>query len=162
MKIYSRVFLVLAIASILCGCYESIVPMASSKHSYIEPDLIGKWKKIVTADDATPADMLVLNFNDKEYYVKYQDEKDVTRYRAYIVTVKGVPFINAQFIERDERPFVFFRYSLSKEGVLTLRIINGDFVKTKFRSSREFYKFIKKHLQLDELYGEPVRFKRGS
>ena len=162
MEIYSRGFLILVIAFVLGSCYESKVPMASSKDSYIEPNLIGKWKKVVTADDATPADMLVLNFNDKEYYVKYQDEKDVTRYRAYIVTVKGVPFINAQFIERDERPFVFFRYSLSKDEVLTLRIISGDFIKTEFRSSKELYKFVKKHLHIEKLYGEPVRFKRES
>jgi len=176
MKIYFKVCLVLAIAFALGGCYESKVPMASSEGSTLDPNLVGRWKAIVTEDDTTPAEMLILKFNDNEYYVRYQEEEEVTRCRAYMVMVDGVPFINLQliaveeldkkghirFLKEDERTFLFFRYSLSKDDVLTLKMVSDDFVKTEFKSSKALYEFIKKNLKNEKLYVEPFRFIKTS
>ena len=179
MKIYFKVCLVSTIAFTLGGCYESKVPMASSVGSTIDLNLVGRWKTIATEDNSTPANMLVLKFNDDEYYVKYQEGKDVIRYRAYLraylVMVDGVPFINVQPIaeealdkrghielpKEDERTFFFFRYSLSKDDMLTLKMVSDDFIKTKFKGSKELYEFIKKNLKNEKIYDEPLRFKRS-
>ena len=92
-----------------------------------------------------------------------------------MVMVDGVPFINLQliaveeldkkghirFLKEDERTFFFFRYSLSKDDVLTLKMVSDDFVKTQFKSSKELYEFIKKNLKNEKLY-ETFRFIKTS
>ena len=152
--------LTLALMLSLCGCYVSKVPMASSANSDLDPNLIGKWEKIVTEKDPTPVEMLVLQFNDNEYYAEYRDANELLRFRAYIVRVGEVPFINVQNIEGDERSFIFVRYSVGEDGVLTLRELSNDFVKSEFETSEKLYDFIKNNLKEDQLYDETGRFKR--
>ncbi len=57
MRVYLRVCLVLLTAFLLGACYESRVPIASSKDSTINQKLIGSWKgklkRAVTRDEVT-------------------------------------------------------------------------------------------------------------
>ncbi len=76
--------------------------------------------------------------------------------------VDGVQFINAQCIDdmkEVERTFIFFRYSVSEDAVLTLEMVNDSFVKTKFKTSDQLYEFIKKNINNEKLYEKPVRVK---
>ncbi len=169
MKVHLRLCLVLLTAFLLGACYESRVPLASSKDSTIDQNLIGKWRgklKRAVIQDEVPAELLILQFNHNEYYVKYQVGKsgkvDHHNLRAYIVMVDGVPFINVQNLDslkEDERTFIFFRYSVSEDSVLTLKMVSDSFVKTNFRTSDKLYKFIEKNLNNEKLYEKPIQFK---
>lgn len=170
MRVYFKVCAVLAIAFSLGSCYESKVPMGVSRDSTIDENLIGKWKgkvKRAVTQDEVDAEMLILKFNDDEYYVGYKMGKegylDHFNIRAYTVIVDGVPFLNAQNIddiEEDERTFTFFTYSISQDGVLTLKMVSDDFVRTDFKSSAELYEFIKTNLNNEELYERPIIFRK--
>lgn len=151
----------LALMVFLCGCYVSKIPMASSANSELDPNLIGKWERIVTEKDPTPVEMLVLQFNDNEYYAEYRDANELLRFRAYIVKIEEVPFINVQDIKED-RSFIFVRYSVGEDGVLTLRKVSEDFVKSEFETSEALYEFIKNNMNEDRLYDEADRFKRAT
>jgi len=170
MRFLLKVSLVLTIILLLAGCYDSEVPMAPVRDAIFDAKLIGKWKQIDTKDDET-SHMVILNFNDSEYFVRFETmEKrnwsvstDVYLCRAYTILVDGVAFCNVQYIssnKKDKRPFMFFRYFLSKDGILTWRWIKNDLIKTKIKTSKELYKFIKKNMNNEELYGKPLKFKK--
>jgi len=125
MRFLLKVSLVLTIFLFLTGCYDSEVPMAPVRDAVFDAKLIGKWKQIDTKDDET-SHMVILNFNDREYFVRFKlmEKKDwsvsaeVYLCRAYTIMVDGVAFCNVQYIssnEKDKRPFIFFRYSISKD-----------------------------------------------
>jgi len=160
MRFLLKVSLVLTIILLLAGCYDSEVPMAPVRDAIFDAKLIGKWKQIDTKDDET-SHMVILNFNDSEYFVRFETmEKrnwsvstDVYLCRAYTILVDGVAFCNVQYIssnKKDKRPFMFFRYFLSKDGILTWRWIKNDLIKTKIKTSKELYKFIKKNMNNEE------------
>ncbi|MBW1821558.1 MAG: hypothetical protein JRI92_07300 [Deltaproteobacteria bacterium] len=162
--------MVMAILFIIAGCYDSEVPMAPVRDAVFDAKLIGKWKQIDTKDDET-SHMVILNFNDREYFVRFKlmEKKDwsvsaeVYLCRAYTIMVDGVAFCNVQYIssnEKDKRPFMFFRYSISKDGILTWRWINNNLIKTKIKTSKELYVFIKKNRNNEKLYGKPLKFKK--
>ncbi len=170
MRFLLKVSLVLTIFLFLTGCYDSEVPMAPVRDAVFDAKLIGKWKQIDTKDDET-SHMVILNFNDREYFVRFKlmEKKDwsvsaeVYLCRAYTIMVDGVAFFNVQYIssnEKDKRPFMFFRYSISKDGILTWRWINNNLIKTKIKASKELYVFIKKNMNNEKLYGKPLKFKK--
>jgi len=170
MRFLLKVSLVPTIFLFLTGCYDSEVPMAPVRDAVFDAKLIGKWKQIDTKDDET-SHMVILNFNDREYFVRFKlmEKKDwsvsaeVYLCRAYTIMVDGVAFFNVQYIssnEKDKRPFMFFRYSISKDGILTWRWINNNLIKTKIKASKELYVFIKKNMNNEKLYGKPLKFKK--
>ena len=162
--------MVMAILFIIAGCYDSEVPMAPVRDAVFDAKLIGGWKQIDTKDDET-SHMVILNFNDREYFVRFKlmEKKDwsvsaeVYLCRAYTIMVDGVAFCNVQYIssnKKDKRPFMSFRYSFSKDGILTWRWISNDLIKTKIKTSKELYGFIKKNMNNEKLYGKPLKFKK--
>ena len=170
MRFLLKVSLVLTIFLFLTGCYDSEVPMAPVRDAVFDAKLIGKWKQIDTKDDET-SHMVILNFNDREYFVRFKlmEKKDwsvsaeVYLCRAYTIMVDGVAFCNVQYISSNEkvkRPFMFFRYFFSKDGILTWRWINNNLIKTKIKASKELYVFIKKNMNNEKLCGKPLKFKK--
>jgi len=169
MRFLLKVSLVLAIFILLAGCYDSEVPMAPVNEAIFDAKLIGKWKQIDTKDDEM-SHMMILNFNDREYFVRFEImEKrnwsvstDVYLCRAYTIMVDDVAFCNVQYLssnEKDKKPFMFFRYSFSKDGILTWRWVSNDLIKKKIKSSKDLYKFIKKNMNNEKLYGKSLKFK---
>ena len=170
MRILFKATMVMAVLFIIAGCYDSEVPMAPVKDAVFDAKLIGRWKAINLEDEAA-AKMVILKFNDREYFVKHKiwEKKDwsvsadVYLCRAYTIMVDGVAFCNVQYIsskEKDKRPFMFFKYSFSKDGILTWRWISNDLIKTKIKTSKELYGFIKKNMNNEKLYGKPLKFKK--
>lgn len=157
----------LALFWIGCG---SPVPIQDSAEAVFVPDLVGTWRTL-PAPGGEPGEMLVLNFNDREYYVELREradgapEADTLRLRAYITHVDGTAFVNAQPIDSmddDERLFFFYTYDLSPDGVLTLTEVgdvNGQDIDT-FETSEALYRFIRRNLDEADLYGESMALVR--
>ena len=168
MKIGLLIAILLLAAMGLAGCYESNVPMASSRQSTIDQNLLGAWKATIESDgkqDKTLLEAVFYKFNDHEYYVRYKEEEKgevtFTDLRVYTVVVNGVPFFNVHDIESaddSKRSYNFFRYSLSGDGVLTLKMVIDRLFETKFDTSEKLYEFIQKNLENEKLYGDPIRF----
>ena len=169
MRFLFKVSLILTVFLLLAGCYDSEVPMAPVNKAVFDAKLIGKWKAIDLEDDAA-AKMVVLNFNDREYFIKHTlwEKKDwsirseVYPCRAYTIMVDGASFCNVQYIfsnEKDKRVFMFFRYSFTKDGILTWQWVSNELIKKKIKSSKDLYKFIKKNMNNEKLYGKPLKFK---
>ena len=153
-------FVLLALFWIGCG---SQVPIQDISEAVFVPELVGTWH-IMPEPGSEPGEMVVLNFNDREYYVELRaqadgsPEADTLRLRAYITRVNGMSFINTQYIDsmdEDERLFFFYTYALTPDGVLTLTELNnvGDRRIDKFETSEALYTFIRQNLHDEDLYG---------
>ncbi len=168
MKPHKRIFfglstLFLALFGIGCG---SQVPIQDSAEAVFVPELVGTWH-IMPEPGGEPGEMMVLNFNDREYYIELREqadgspESDTLRLRAYITRVNGTAFINAQLIDsmdEDERLFFFYTYTLTPDGGLTLTELSdvGDQKIDKFETSEALYTFIRQNLHEEDLYGESM------
>ena len=159
---------ILIAALAMGGCYESEVPIASSDASVIDPDLVGAWEHFDPDNDGSMA-LLFLQFDDREYFVRY-DAEDwggdtfTVRCRAYIVPANGVPFLNVQAIEDDEeneRLFWLFRYAIEEDGTLTMRMVDEKLLKPSPQTSEELRALIEQNLENDDLYGDPGTFRRA-
>ncbi|NNK86445.1 MAG: hypothetical protein HKO91_12940, partial [Desulfobacterales bacterium] len=129
MRFLLKVSMVLSFFLFIVGCYESEVAMAPVKEAVFDAKLIGRWKAVGLEYDEA-AKLVILNFNDREYFIQHNlwEKRDwsvrseVYLCRAYTIMVDGAAFCNVQYISSDEkekRPFMFFKYSFSKDGILT-------------------------------------------
>ncbi|NQT39962.1 MAG: hypothetical protein HQ581_20885 [Planctomycetes bacterium] len=152
----------------LAGCYESKVPLAPSDKSTIDSRLLGCWKSAGGKHDEV-WNLIVLKYSDREYLVSWaEDGKDseaiVTR--AYSSRVGDAHIMNVQNImdeEDDQRTFIFFRYSFSKDGRLIVRPISEKplLEDREFESSEKFRELVAKNIDNKKLYmEETVEFTR--
>lgn len=169
MRFLFKISLLVLFFLLLAGCYDSEVPLAPVNEAVFDAKLIGRWKAIGLEHDEA-AKMVILNFNDREYFIQHNlwEKRDwsvrseVYLCRAYTIMMDGAAFCNVQYISSDEkekRPFMFFRYSFSEDGILTWRWVSNDLIKKKIKSSKDLFAFIKKNKNNEKLYGKPLKFK---
>lgn len=170
-RILTAVGLGLSVA-VLGGCYESKVPLGDSHESKIEPELLGDWSgQVVTKGGdvsvrSEPVRVVVRRLNEHEYFISFAfGGKPAALTRAYSVEIDGVRFMNFQNIdavEEKERVFVFARYELTEDGEVVVRFVNKKplLEGRRFESSDAFRKFVKEHLDDEELYTPSTRLKR--
>ncbi|MFI5165629.1 MAG: hypothetical protein ACHQQS_03335 [Thermoanaerobaculales bacterium] len=138
----------------LTGCpFESSVPLGEPRPGTLDARLLGEWQHAQA--DGTISNFALLPFNSAEYYVELREnEQEQERYRAYLVTVGGEQFLNINQVkaERTPRPFVFARYSISKDDVLTLRFVGDKAVpKPLGNDQKRLVKFVAAHLKGNDL-----------
>lgn len=172
MKIYLKVCLAAVLVFFSSGCfdfniYESEVPLAPVKKAVFDPQLVGEWESMETEDrEAGPYHLRFVRFNQKEYVIASGQDNGCDLSRAYIVGIKGVPFINLQELAADGEPhFAFCTYSLSPDGVLTLTFVGNELFESfdeSFTRSKKLYQFIKKNLTHDKLFNTEavMKFRR--
>jgi hypothetical protein len=161
MKACLKLFLTAVMVFYMSGCfdfniYESGVPMAPVKHAVFDPQLVGEWESMDTEEGNTEYQHLrFIRFNQKEYAVASPQKDGCSIVRAYIVRIKGVPFLNLQELETDgEQNFVYCKYTLSPDGELTLTFVGDELfadLKDKLTRPKKLYKFIKKNLSNKKL-----------
>ena len=172
MKAHRKGLLPLFLAGMIVvgtGC-GSMVPISDSTEAIAVSELVGTWQ-IVDDNDELPDQVVILNFNDSEYYVELQERKldaskaDTLRLRVYVTAVEGRRFINAQHIgsmKPDERVFFFYAYDFSPEGVLTLTELQdvGEQEIDKFETSEALNAFIRENVHNEALYGTSTQLIR--
>lgn len=160
--------LVLFSLSVLCGCEGARVPLASSEGAPMDLRLIGRWEATGLEDGEDPQRLLVLQFNEHEYYLEYiaedSDESldlpDTLRFRAYTTPIERALFANVQCIDCEDRLFLLFRYALSEDGRLTVNVVSEDVYETDFEASEALYAFIRENKDREALYEQTVTFRR--
>jgi len=150
--------LVLALLGLVLttGCpFESDVPLGSPGAGSLDPQLRGRWVW-VAEEDHKVLEIEFLPFNKDEYYVESREkDKEVERYRAYTVRVGGEPFLNAIKIAdgTTRHSFCIARYSLGRDGALTLRFVGEKGVpKALATDQKGLEKFVAAHLEDASLY----------
>ena len=150
--------ILLMLMTAVSACYESPVPLGPSDAVPVSTELAGTWNQIDVPGDEDAAQLVVLPFNEYEYYLEFScdsttcDDPEVLRLRAFTTLVDGVPFANVQLIEEDQRNYIFFRYELSDGETLSLRGVGGNLLSEKFATPEALYEFVEEHLDQEELY----------
>jgi hypothetical protein len=166
MKLNWKSLFVILVAVTLPACpVESTAPIGKPTEGSIDKNLIGRWEN-VDAKKKESLELIVLPFNDAEYYVEsHIPGKEIGRFRVFPTKVGGDIFLNVKPLSIDKRPdwWVFARYSVSSQQELTLRFVGDSIVpKAIVESHDQLAAFISKHAtdpKLDDEDG-PHLFRR--
>jgi len=118
-KMRKPAFLIMAIflVSILAGCYESHIPLSTSRYAVINKKLVGYWVSVPEAKDEKKIFLAIFKFNENEYLVSWRGgEDDTTLARGFITKIDNTNIMNVQNIkslEKDDRSYVFFKYDFT-------------------------------------------------
>ncbi len=160
------VLVILGLA-LLTGCYESAVPLAPREQATVDSSLFGMWL-MMEQDEAAATRMRIAPYDAHSYYVEFccgdfaRGRAEAVPLRAHLVSVDSVTFVNAQSLVEDAAPFLFFRFTLVEEGVLSLRPVGSYvFAGRSFATSTSLYYFLKGNLGHQHLYlDEELRFEK--
>ncbi len=158
-------YLALAVLAItLAGCpITSEYPLGSREEAFMDNGLIGNWSAIVEKD-AEKGSISIFQFNDKEMYLEARGDNDnsCTRSRIYVTVVDNVPIINFQEIKkhRPENEYGFLKYNISKDGILTLWVLQSDRTFDSKSGKDELRKHVRDNIANDKLYEKLADFKR--
>ena len=157
-------FLAAVLGVAVSGCYDSPVPLASSDNSTIDDGICRDWIGAPASDgrDGTTY-LMIRKFNDKEYFIAYQDEGDRAAecFRGYSLEVQGKSIMHVQSIDNDKRPFLFFAFWMTDQGTLKTQIVNADFPLFKgqaFETPEEQLQFFENHMHMDDFFAESGTF----
>ncbi|MBN1270612.1 MAG: hypothetical protein JXB04_13565 [Kiritimatiellae bacterium] len=151
-----------------CGCQYS-VPLVPEATVAIDAALLGTWEPVAAeGKEADDGNMLILRFSEREYMVIYPTGKDAMYYRAYPVSVGGMPLVQIQWLgyeghplKSDEKPYHVCRYKVEGDS-LTIQTLNADVVRSEIATSQELTDALLNNAANPELFHEPGRFKRSA
>ena len=117
---------------VLVGCNEASVPLGPAENAPTDQQLVGYWQ--VTNPEANELDeyLLILPFNETEYFVSMHKEAsypvdDAVHMRVFLTEVGPHKFANIQplSIEREES-YIIYQYTVDDAGILTLKHVDHD------------------------------------
>jgi len=113
----------------LAGCPLSTnEPLAEPRADLRDDRLVGEW--IGEEDEDDPYGIVVLPFNDAEYYVEVHDDEEPTRFRVYLFAAGDERFLHVEELSetRDHPEYVFARYEMPDGSHLTVRLVGDELV----------------------------------
>jgi hypothetical protein len=146
---------ILLILPFLWGCpYEAKVPLDRSCKAEIDTALLGEWRSTKKGESLQ---MTIQAFNDHELLI-LGTEKGKTEcegIRAFVTMVKDERFLNVQELKEqpDKRGWWLVKYTVSGDTLTAWTVDDKLFTKL-ITSSRALYRFVKKNLDNEELYGD--------
>lgn len=172
MKHYLSLATILMFAAIMLNGCGSQVPISDARESVIEPALPGTWEEL-DPDEGEAARVLILQFNDTEYFgevtndERTDDGRTVTkteRLRLFISTLQQYRFLNVQSIDPGEdREYLLARFEIEDGGEkLTLWPLNDyeDPGVNDFDTSAQLREYIILNIENSKLYDKPHAFRK--
>ena len=154
-------FLLLLFCFGVIGCYDSAVPLSSSKGAEIDERLIKNWIQVPEEGKESEYRLAVYKFNENEYFVVWSREgkdKYTVITRGFITDYGKIKFMNIHDITsegEDQRKYCFFRYDINEKGNLVVRYIEKDsplLEGKKLETQKDLYGFVSKNIDNDKLY----------
>lgn len=155
---------VLSLSCLIVGCpLVSEYPLTSNMSVPINPKLVGTWIQEGNTTDTKSLSISIFAFNQQEYYMEVRDNnniEDVMRLRAFISTIDNVPFLNFKDITGCYKGYRYFKYILSSDNVLNLRIIDDELIPARPSTQEGLLSDIRRYINNDNLYTVPIKFIR--
>ena len=144
------------------GCYDSAVPLSSSREAEIDKRLIKNWIQVPEEGKESEYKLAVYQFNEKDYFITWSKEgnnKYTVISRGFITSFGKINFMNIQDItsEDDQRRYCFFRYDINEKGNLVVRYLEKEsflLEDKNFATEEALYEFVKKNINDDKLYND--------
>ncbi len=115
------VLLASALLAAAPACFS--VPVAEPSALPVDGSLLGKWRCTPLDAEPDPAELLVLRFDEDQYYAEWREAEKVERYRAYPVKADGATFLSVRDLApTGDRPWTAVLYAVGKHGVLSLQL----------------------------------------
>lgn len=168
---------------LLWGCTGSKVPLSSSEGARIDQRLVGVWES-VDPEEGEFGRVLILQFNEHEYYAEYCSEMeggeaqaketdstdalkapaeelpDAYRLRFFSTPVADAMFANVQCIDCDDRSYLLFRYEISGDSLVTIREVSEEVYESEFDTSEALHAFVRDNLEREEFYEYTLSLRR--
>ena len=113
------------------GCLETETALGPVEQASVDARLVGDFK---IGEDGSE-DMIVRNFNGREYYIEYRArDRDTARYAGYVVAVKDASFVHVRPLEDDGtlgKKHVILRVDRVDDAKVNLRQLNDAFFADK-------------------------------
>ena len=121
--------LVVSLAILAAGCYESDYPLDSEPLIDLNPAVLGTWRCLPLDGDADELPVtltLTRSSRARLYEAVWEESGDrPERYEAYASVLQGTTLMNVR--ERDERgpigKYTFLRYTLMRPNVMHLQVV---------------------------------------
>jgi len=121
----------IAFACFTAGCFETETALGPVEQASVDARLVGDFKTGETGSD----DIIVRNFNGREYYIEHRTpERDTTRYAGFVVAVKDASFVHVRPLEDDGtlgKKHMILRVDRVDDGKVNLRQLNDQFFTDK-------------------------------
>ena len=126
---WRRGVLVVLVAALTAGCYESDFPLDSEPLIDLNPAVLGTWRCLPLDGDAdeVPVTLTLTRSSRARVYdaVWKEDADPPDRYEAYASVLQGTTLMNVR--ERDERgptgKWTFLRVTLMRPNVMHLQVV---------------------------------------
>lgn len=130
-----------ALFLVLPGCYESTEPFGPPDGTSLDRSLLGTWQcREPEGKSDQVATLFLLPYDDRQYYIEWREDQDVSRYGGHSSKMNGEMLVNVRELKDKPRKtsWVFFRAKRDAEGGLDLAIVNKDALKaTDDRAARD-------------------------
>jgi hypothetical protein len=129
-----RLPVLLLIAGLAAGCYQSTVPLGPAERGTIDRALVGSWSCVDPKDASNRAVVTSVPIDRHRYDIEWREAPDhVTRYRAYATPIGAEALLNVQEVgpTRTDPRFVFLRARPTAGGGLSIAVVQDDAVKGK-------------------------------
>lgn len=153
----------------LAGCtYEQ--PLIKEHAIPVDSSVLGIWEPLRDEGEESGPDerMIILKFSDTEYLIHYPPGgNDETYYRGYPIKIGGISCVQIQIIgTKDGIPkvdvkalYAVVSYELKKD-ILEVRTLNTDLVDDDLKTTQALVQAFLKHRDDNDLFADPVRFRR--
>ncbi len=121
--------LVVSVAALTAGCYQSDYPLDSDPLIDLNPGLLGTWRCLAIDGDADEAPVtftLARSSRARVYDAAWKEDGDPPdHYDAYASVIQGTTLMNVR--QRDERgptgTWTFLRFTLMRPNVMHLQVV---------------------------------------
>lgn len=149
---------------LLVGCpLTGKYPLGDSRSAPMDDRYIGRWV-VTMADHGDNERMLILPFNENEYYVEIRVDNDnvLSRHRAYLTSIDNVHILNLQDLDNSvaKRNYSFIKISFAADDIISLRIVKDNLLKMKNPSGEDLKRYIRDNIDNEEIYGKAISLKR--
>lgn len=155
----AALFAAFAALALIAGCYETTLHLGSSSDAKVDRKLVGDWKLFNPDNPAETANLVVRNFDDKQYYAEWE-EKDGkrSRMRARGFTIKSATFFEITDVTDDGQvpdKHIILRVDL-KDDKLALRHLDDKFF-ADVKTDKQLRAKVEGNLDNEAMYdGKPI------
>ena len=109
------------------GCLETETALGPVEQASVDARLVGDWK----TGENDNVDVIVRNFNGREYYIEERTAgRDTVRYAGFVIAVKDASFVHVRPLEDDgtlPKKHVILRVDRLDDAKVNLRQLNDAF-----------------------------------
>ena len=156
-KNFPFIIIAMLILLVFTGCpYESAVPLGDPQKSVMDHDILGRWVNIRSNPSGSNDTLLIMKFNDHEYYIESHAIKNgkikTERTRGFTTLIRNQKVLNITDLNEPGK-YVFARYEIKGEKMVASSPTD-NFIKESFSSSHDLFEFFKKNMDKEGFYEE--------